>query len=57
MSGELCDPGLRGFEGWGYPGAGGGAEKSVGERMKGFRVEIFCALCEKILQWKERLIK
>ena len=36
MSGELCDPGLRGFEGWGYPGAGGGAEKSVGERMKGF---------------------
>ena len=36
MSGEQRDPGLRGFEGRGYPGTGGGAEKSVGERMKGF---------------------
>ena len=36
MSGELCDPGICGTEGRGYPGAGGGAEKSVGERMKGF---------------------
>ena len=36
MSGEQRDPGLRGFEVRGYPGTGGGAEKSVGERMKGF---------------------